>query len=175
MVTTTSPLQSTAWDRLGIGISTACAIHCAVLPLLAGFLPLVAFRHLISPWVEWPILFVAVAVGLVAHIAAYRNHHRHLGPGLLFVIGATLVFIVRWTHPEGLMETTVMVSAGVMMATAHVANIWLCRGCRGCHHHDETADCRFDELCIRVDDHEPPCNGLPRPTCPGYENWVREQ
>jgi hypothetical protein len=47
------PKLTSKLDRIGMTASTACAIHCAAVPLLITSLPLIGLGFLANPWVEW--------------------------------------------------------------------------------------------------------------------------
>jgi hypothetical protein len=61
---------SVLWDRFGLGISTICAIHCLVFPVLIALLPL-ASVPLFEEWLH-PV-FVALIAPTV-YFASKRSH-----------------------------------------------------------------------------------------------------
>jgi hypothetical protein len=121
--------QAGGWDRVGIVVSVACAIHCTLLPVAAGLLPLVGFQHFADERIEWAIIVLAALVGFVGHARAYIRHHHHLGPALMFVAGLSLVISVRLTLGDTTVEPIALGSGGLLAAGAHWANIRLCRCC----------------------------------------------
>jgi len=123
------------WDRAGIIVSAACAIHCTVLPLLTGLLPLVGFRQFGNERVEWAFIATAAVVGLVSHTRAYAWHHKHVAPGLLFATGLLLILTMRASHFDGLADPVCAAIAGVFTITAHLLNLRLCRCCSSCADH----------------------------------------
>jgi hypothetical protein len=55
---------SNRWDRAGVVVvSTGCAIHCAVLPCVAGLLPVLGLHDFADEWVEWLIIGVVATSG----------------------------------------------------------------------------------------------------------------
>ncbi|HNE92671.1 MAG TPA: MerC domain-containing protein, partial [Chitinophagaceae bacterium] len=44
------------WDALGISTSIACAIHCAVLPLVVTSLPLFGINIIHNLWFEFSMI-----------------------------------------------------------------------------------------------------------------------
>ncbi|MEO7446128.1 MAG: MerC domain-containing protein, partial [Ferruginibacter sp.] len=52
------------WDGLGIATSLACAIHCAVLPLILTSLPLFGINIIHNSYFEWMMIALAFGVGI---------------------------------------------------------------------------------------------------------------
>ena len=124
-----SDTSSRRWDRAGIAISTACAIHCAALPLVAGVLPVIGLHHFADEWVEWLLIAIAVTIGIVGHVSAYLRHHRHVGPIIAFAASLGLIVGTRVTLGDTLLEPAALAIGGLTAAGAHWANIHLCRCC----------------------------------------------
>ncbi len=120
------------WDRAGIVISLACAVHCVALPVLAGLLPFLGLRHFVDERLEWTFVATTAIIGVVSHTRAYRRHHRHLGPGVLFAGGVLLIVGVRLLHLEGLADPAAAAVGGAFAITAHALNLRWCRCCRSC-------------------------------------------
>jgi len=118
-----------SWDRAGILVSGACAIHCAALPFVAGLLPVIGLRHFTDERAEWWLVALTAAIGAIGHASAYRRHHRHAGPAVLFVVAVALIVGARLTLGDTLMEPAALALGGLMAAAAHWANIVLCRRC----------------------------------------------
>lgn len=51
------------WDALGVTVSVACAIHCAVLPLVLSSLPLFGVNIIENQLFEFGMIGLAFAVG----------------------------------------------------------------------------------------------------------------
>ena len=130
---------SSRWDRAGIAVSTACAIHCAVLPFVAALLPVLGLHHFAEEWVEWLLINAVAAVGIVGHTSAYVLDHRHLGPAMIVVASLTLIVVARLTL-DTLMEPAALTVGGLMGAAAHWANLRLCRCCGTCVAKDESTE-----------------------------------
>jgi hypothetical protein len=117
------------WDRAGILVSGACAIHCAALPFVAGLLPVIGLRHFTDERAEWWLVALTAAIGVIGHASAYRRHHRHGGPFVLFLGGVALIVGARLMLGDTLMAPAALALGGVTAAAAHWANIVLCRRC----------------------------------------------
>jgi hypothetical protein len=127
-------------DRLGIGVSLACLIHCLALPLLLIFLP---FGQLFTRW-HLPfhilIFLLAAPTAYVSLRQGYR-HHRQRVILILGTLGCLLIFSnvlfdllqEGLTHSAGEAEPATSfslvwnVAGGIFLALAHTLNL---RGCR---------------------------------------------
>jgi hypothetical protein len=61
------------WDALGIGASLACAIHCAVLPLVLTSLPLFGINIIHNNFFEYFMIGLASVVGTYALWHGHKN------------------------------------------------------------------------------------------------------
>jgi hypothetical protein len=125
--------QATArWDRAGMVVSTSCAVHCTLLPLVAGVLPFMGLQHFADERIEWLFIAGTALIGVVGHARAFTRHHGHTGPGLLFAAGLGLVIVTRLRESESLLEPIAFVVGGSFTAAAHWLNLRLCRCCAAC-------------------------------------------
>jgi hypothetical protein len=121
-------------DRIGAAASLACAVHCAVTPLIVGLLPLVGLSFLASEQAEWSLVGLSLCVGIWSLLPSYARKHRHWRPLLIFASGAGLIIAVRLLAEEGSsLEAPAMVAGALLIACAHLINRRLCRGCADCH------------------------------------------
>jgi hypothetical protein len=114
----------TLFDKLGIGVSLTCAVHC-VITALVSLLPTMgvsAFGPAME-WLELPLLFGALCVGLFALLPTYfREHHKPL-PLALFGVGIAFIVASRFMTEIG--ETALTVVGICFVATAHFVNLRL--------------------------------------------------
>jgi hypothetical protein len=68
------------WDALGIGTSLACAIHCALLPLILTSLPVLGIEVIDNVAFEYTMIFIALGIGSFALLHGYRRHHHNSLP-----------------------------------------------------------------------------------------------
>jgi hypothetical protein len=100
-----SQLPSPWLDRLAIGASAACLIHCLFLPILAAMLPATS-RVLDVPEDAHIYVFIAaVPISALAMIRGYR-HHGFPVPASLGILGLALLAVGAlvapgWPVPEG--------------------------------------------------------------------------
>lgn len=113
-------------DRAGFVLSTACAVHCAVVPLVAGLLPLVGLGFLLDEVVETALLLVAAGLAL-ASLAGGCRHHGQFRPLAMVAAGFALILLGRtWLAHNELWETLLVVAGALMVAGAHAVNWRLC-------------------------------------------------
>ncbi|AKF04629.1 MerC domain-containing protein [Sandaracinus amylolyticus] len=121
-----SPGRRSVLDRIGIGVSLACAIHCVLAALLAAA---PAFAATAAPglgegfeWLETALLWIALGVGAFALVPAYLREHRSAWPLVLFVVGLGFVAAVR-TVDSHVLELVGTVSGVALIASAHLVNL----------------------------------------------------
>ncbi|WP_214073709.1 MerC domain-containing protein [Mucilaginibacter sp. dw_454] len=117
----TSKRPDSRLDRIGMTASTLCAIHCAIVPLLLTFLPLIGLGFLANPWFEWGMIILALLLGVSSIFMSYfRTHHRAL-PLLLLLTGFSLV-IGGHIYLKGWIEAIIVPLGGLTIAVAHFVN-----------------------------------------------------
>jgi MerC mercury resistance protein len=103
-------------DRLGMSASLACAVHCAVLPLLLAALPAIGLAWLDSAWVDWTTVALAAVIALRAHRGGFRLHRSCL-PSAVAVAGLLAII------------TTICLLKGSASHPLH-SGFWSSRGCQ---------------------------------------------
>jgi uncharacterized membrane protein YoaK (UPF0700 family) len=122
------------WDAFGIAASVACAIHCAVLPLILSSLPLFGINIIENQGFEFIMIALAFIVGVYSLYHGRKKHHHSFYPMLLFAAGISLLFIKSMLHSHNLMLQLPAVS---LVVIAHYVNYKLCR----IHNHAHADDC----------------------------------
>lgn len=120
------------WDRAGMLVSVACAVHCTLLPLLIAAVPMLGLARLLDERVEWASIVTTALVGAIAHVRAYRRDHRHVAPGLIFACGFSFVLCARLVLESHRLGPYAVGLGGVLAAASHWANLRLCRCCMDC-------------------------------------------
>ena len=72
--------------------SIACAIHCAILPLIITSLPIFGINIINNSLFEWMMIGIAFIVGCYALLHGYLRHHKSFLPLLFFVCG--FIFLI---------------------------------------------------------------------------------
>lgn len=147
-----STLSTLFWDRLGIGISTICAIHCLLVPVIISLLPLWPVAETIHQWIH-PVFIVFI---LPTIWFAVRGSHYDRKIILLLSAGFLLV-LTGWPagHWSGdhRVETLLTVAGSLLLIAGHLLNYRHHRRCTNTRHrhhpvleeaiqhrhHDETA------------------------------------
>ena len=121
------------WDGFGIATSLACAIHCAVLPLLATSLPLFGINIIHNLFFEWGMIAIAFVVGVYSLMHGYIKHHRSYIPVLVFMIGFLLLVTKQFFHEY---ESFLLIPAVILIIGAHYQNYRFCHRskCSSPHH-----------------------------------------
>ena len=121
------------WDGLGIFTSVACAIHCAILPLIATSLPLFGVNIIHNGYFEWTMIGIAFVIGSYSLFHGYIKHHRSLLPVAIFSVG--FIFLIAKQFFAGL-EIALLIPAVMLIISAHYFNYRLCQKskCASLHH-----------------------------------------
>jgi hypothetical protein len=121
-------------DTLGIAASLACAIHCALLPLIFTSLPVFGFDIIENHSFEILMVVIAFAIGIYALYHGYKKHHHSLIPIIVFTAGF-IFLVMKLFFVE--YENWLLVPAVSGIILAHVINYRLCR----VHNHAHKEDC----------------------------------
>jgi hypothetical protein len=122
------------WDALGVSASLACAIHCAVLPLMMTSLPIFGTNIIDNVLFEYFMIFLAFAIGAWSMWHGYRKHHHSLTPLFVFIGGIIFLVLKQIWHQYQLWFLPVAV---VLIVVAHIINYRSCR----VHNHAHSNDC----------------------------------
>ncbi len=122
------------WDALGITTSLACAIHCALLPLIFTSLPVFGFNIVENIRFEIFMVLLAFAIGIYSLYHGYRKHHHSFLPMIVFSVGFLFLvlklFLVKF-------EYWLLIPAVCGIVSAHIINYKACR----VHNHAHKEDC----------------------------------
>ena len=122
------------WDAFGIATSVACAIHCAVLPLILSSLPLFGINIIENQGFELLMIGLAFVVGVYSLYHGRKKHHHSYTPLLIFALGMVLMVVKSITQSHALW---LLIPAVTAVSTAHFLNYKLCR----VHNHAHADDC----------------------------------
>jgi len=120
------------FDQAGMSASLACAVHCALLPLLLAALPAIGLAWLDSPWVDWTMVVVATCLALRAHRGGFMVHRRCL-PGGVAVSGLVLIVATICLLRGSASQHYIQASGAIIVASSHFLNRRLCRDCIACN------------------------------------------
>ncbi len=117
------------YDALGIAASLACAIHCAILPLVLTSLPVMGINIIENVGFEYGMIFLAMVIGFYSLWHGYKKHHHKPLPSVFFGMGIILLFLKQAFHSHQLYY---LVPAVVLIVAAHLINYWDCRKAGQC-------------------------------------------
>ena len=122
------------WDSVGVVTSVACAVHCALLPLVLTSLPLFGVNIIHNNFFEAGMIALAFAIGSIALYHGYKRHHHRALPLLFFSV--VFIFLVLKQILISY-EIWLLIPAVAFILTAHFFNYGFCRKANHCH----TTDC----------------------------------
>ncbi|MEM9159937.1 MAG: MerC domain-containing protein [Verrucomicrobiota bacterium] len=98
-------LRISRLDRLGMGLSTLCAIHCIATPFFLGLLPVLGISFVANPSFEWAMVAVIGGLAILTYVLGYRLHGRWQAFPLL-AVGLIIFLLIRpivlgWDHSHG--------------------------------------------------------------------------
>lgn len=111
-----------AADRLAIGSSVACLVHCLVLPLAIAVAPALARVVGATESLHLAIFLIAVPASALAMLAGYRRHGLVV-PALMALIGLALIGAGALAGLRFAIETSVTVAGSLVLAAAHLWNL----------------------------------------------------
>lgn len=126
-------------DLIGFSASTVCAIHCALMPFIIVFLPLLGMEFVANPVIEYIFIATSILIGIYTFKHGYFNHHRKIYPFAIFLTGLILISIghflfhdhsienklVFQSNENGLQEHLFIVIAplgALLIGTSHFIN-----------------------------------------------------
>jgi hypothetical protein len=118
------------YDALGIAASIACAIHCAVLPLVISSLPILGINIINNFWFEIFMIVLAMGIGLHSLTHGFKKHHHRILPIIVFIIGISLLLVKQIFHQY---QIWFLVPAVILIVSAHFINYRQCRIADHCH------------------------------------------
>ena len=122
-----SPVAIRVLDAGGLTLSSLCAVHCAVTPVVLVALPMLGWQAF-EAWLR----LGAISIGLFA-IGAGAWFHRTARPLPPLLIGIFLIGVASLLRSSLIAETLVSVAASAFLLRAHWLNTRACaRICHDC-------------------------------------------
>jgi hypothetical protein len=115
-------------DRAGMVASVVCAVHCAATPFVVILLPFGGLALTGGSAFETGSVVIGAASARIG-----LSLHNSRQPLLMVLLGGILIAAGRLASSVTVWPETILVVAGAcLIASAHAANLHLCR-CRACH------------------------------------------
>ena len=123
-------------DRLSIGFSTLCLLHCLAVPVLVSVVPVFATFALADERFHLALVALVVPTSVIALCLGCRLHksRRILICGFAGVFVLVVAAILGGQHLDEIGETVLTVLGASVVALAHWFNFRACRAC-DCEHH----------------------------------------
>lgn len=124
--------SQTFWDKVGMWLSYGCAVHCALMPFVVGYLAVNGMGWIAEESTEWAIITASLSIGMVRLSWSYFKDHKQPEPVVLFVLGVVAIFLAKgvlFETPESF-EPFGMVAGGLAIGTAHFRNQAKCKCCQ---------------------------------------------
>ena len=113
-------------DVLGMILSLACAVHCAIMPIILVLGAFTGLHFLADPMLEHTIIIASMLIAGASLIPHYF-HHKRKEVLIVASTGFALIFIGHW-HGMAWLHTILMVAGGTAIAFSHLLNMRFCRG-----------------------------------------------
>ncbi len=108
-------------DKAGVVVSTACLLHCLLLPLVIAAVP--SFAHLGEGKELLHMIFASLSVPFVAFAMArgFRQHRSHV-PLMIAFPGVALLWLSLLVHDPHWLESIITSVGAVMLGAGHLIN-----------------------------------------------------
>jgi len=113
--------NSSLLDKISIGASAACAVHCVLLPLVFTTLPFLGIELMENIFLELATTGISLLIGGWAIWKGYKKHHRNKLILMLFIMGIVLLVTGNLFHAESI-EMSLKFSGATLLITAHIYN-----------------------------------------------------
>ncbi len=120
-------------DKVGAGMSFACAVHCLLMPFVLGVLPLLGLGFLADHTAELVFVCISVALALASLCWGYRTHGNVNVFVILFLSAALIATGLLVVHEEH--HLYFVVSGALGITASHLLNHRLCKTCTSCASH----------------------------------------
>jgi uncharacterized membrane protein YjjP (DUF1212 family) len=117
-------------DLMGMVTSVACAIHCAILPLVITSLPVLGINIINNSFFEWMMIGIAFIVGCLALTHGYQRHHKNIKPLLVFTAGFIFLILKQFFYQH---EFLFLAPAVSLILCAHFLNFRYSAQYRACN------------------------------------------
>jgi hypothetical protein len=120
-------------DAFGTIASLTCAIHCALMPVVATSLPLLGLGFLAGEGAGVALSIFSAMLATLGLVLGFRRHRSHRA--LVFLPAAIALFVLGQVAERSGWERACvpcLIGGGLLLATAHILNQRLCRACTAC-------------------------------------------
>jgi len=113
-------------DRIGFAASFLCAVHCALMPVLLGLMPLLGTKLTAFEGVDVAFVVFVSVLGVTTLTLGWRRHRVRralllLLPGLILLWTGSATYL----HEHVVLHAVFMTTGGLAVAAAHFLNLRL--------------------------------------------------
>jgi hypothetical protein len=123
-------------DKVAIGLSTACAVHCLLLPIILILLPALGTSVFGDEIFHQWLLIAVIPTSLIALTMGCRQH-KNLSVMIFGLLGLTILIPTAFFGHELLGEAGEKIASvlgAAFIALGHIQNSSLCKDCRSTDH-----------------------------------------
>lgn len=116
-------------DKLAIGFSSICILHCLALPLIVIIVPATTHELVEHSWFHLLMLFAVIPTSLLAIILGYKRH-RSLQVIIIGLSGMLILIFAAFNVDHSISETAeriVTAIGSITIAFAHFKNFKFCQ------------------------------------------------
>ena len=116
-------------DKFAISVSTLCALHCAITPIIVIMVPVLSSTFVMDEAFHQLLVALIIPSSLVALFIGCRKHQdQHVKViGIIGLISLTLVALVGHDLLGETGEKIATVFSSLILIWAHIRNYRLCR------------------------------------------------
>lgn len=120
-------------DKVGIALSSACAVHCAAAPILITLAPLVGLGAIVDHKYESVLILITFGLASLSVGWGFVKTHRQFLPLGILLLGIALISLAELSLID-FPSPALMALGGLSIAVSHFINARLCKTCHDCDH-----------------------------------------
>lgn len=90
--------KQSIFERIGVGLSFACAIHCALTPIFIGFLPVVSAKLAHNHTLEYLLIGSSFLIVGFTNFIGFIKHHKQYAPLVTMLLGFSFIISGHMAH-----------------------------------------------------------------------------
>lgn len=103
------------FEKIGVGLSFACAVHCALTPIFIAFLPMVSSKLFHNSTLEVILLGSSFLIVGITNFIGFVRHHQKYAPLVYMLLGFSLIISGHYSH-NYLIEIIAAIAGGFLIA-----------------------------------------------------------
>lgn len=120
------------FDKLGMGASAVCLVHCLLLPIIIASVPFAAFLSFMhDPMAESLLVLFAVVNAVFAVTSGLKKHKNFIVPSI-FITGAIMLLSFFFARDFVHSNEWIITIGALLIGIGHIINFSLCKHCSTC-------------------------------------------